>query len=158
MCKADWSLGSEFLAYCRILEVNFETLRNRNSYVPVTPGLELSVMRGNATESNWNQRCDSEYFFFSLFTPFVISLTHVFCLFLFYLLNIFFFILSPHPFHFFFLHLPSVSLLAYWNLCSLLCIFILFFQTIKEHKEVFFIGWITLKLEQMMLVKMCLVS
>lgn len=59
----DLSLVFEHLSFCRFLEVNIEALRNRKSCVPVTPGLELSVMRGNATESNWNQCCNSGCFF-----------------------------------------------------------------------------------------------
>lgn len=91
------SLGFEFLVFCRCLEVNIETLRDRKSYGPVTPGLELSVMRENATGSNWNQCCNSGCSFSFLLTTFVIPLTHESCLFLYYLLCPSSFISSPHP-------------------------------------------------------------
>lgn len=142
--------GLWVFVFYRFLEVNVETLKNRKSYVPVTSGLELSVMRENATESNWNQCCNSGCFFPFLFTLFVISLTHVFCLFLYYLYPSFF-ISSAHPSPLF-LHLLSASLLTSWNLCFLLCIFNLYLQTTEEHNNVFFIGWRTWKLAQMMLV------
>lgn len=71
-------LDFEFFGFCRFLEVNIETLKNTKSYVPVTPGLKLSVMRANATESNWNQCCNSGCFFSPFSLPPLSFLSHTY--------------------------------------------------------------------------------